>query len=493
MNPIDKKIREKFQNHQPAVDTDALWKEVYPSIKKKRKPYLGFLLIAVLSISATSFFWYINTNNQTISSNIAVQKEISLTNNADDKQTTQANETIERETKALEENVIQASAGKAQVQAQAQIQPQIQKQTNSSLFKSTYKKSIQKNQLAPFANRDILKNEKVKLIQDRSAELSTINNNSATKKSINEEVIPNSLFKEAIKTETLIGKISDPIIKKQPRQIFKSIQLQNENKNLIFDESLLDNIPVASFEEDKTDWFVSPSFGLFLTSRKLQMNEATATEETFRRVAERNEKESQLESSFTELAFGRVLTNNWGVSFGVNYRETNELSENAVQKLDTVLKDDILIEIRNMPNGMQEEIYGSAQVPQTIISQEGRYNKYQSVSAFADVFYRIQTKKIIWQAELGLQQSAWFKAIGHIIDSENSFYDLQEDNEKILANTGGLSIRTGLGVIVPVTNKWSIYAKSRFIKDFNSVLSKENEITQKYQILGISAGAQLAF
>lgn len=307
MNPIDKKIREKFHNHQPAVDTDALWKEVYPSIKKKRKPYLGFLLIAVLSISATSFFWYINTNNETISSNIAVQQEQGLTNNADDKQTAQANETIVRETKILAENVIHANAGKAQVQAQAQIQPQIKKQTNSSQFRSTDKKSIQKAQVAPFANKDILKNEKIKLIQDRSAELSTINNNSATKKSINEEAIPNSLFKEVIKTETLIGKISDPIIKKQPRQIFKSIQLQKENKNLIFDDTLLDNIPVASFEEDKTDWFVSPSFGLFLTSRKLQTNEATATEETLRRVAERNEKESQLETSFTELAFGRVL------------------------------------------------------------------------------------------------------------------------------------------------------------------------------------------
>lgn len=483
MNPIDKKIREKFQNHQSVVDTDALWKEVYPSIKKKRKPYLGFLLIAVLSISATSFLWYINTNKKTVSSNVVIQKEQHPQNNLIEDQTIQASEKNERGEKDLQENVIQSKIDKTKTQAQ----------TNSIQIKNTDKKRPQKVQLRQTEYVNFQNNEIPKLHKIQSAEMPRINSNKTIKKSINEEAIPNSLLKEVIKIEALTGSSLDPVINKQPRQNIKSLQLQKEYKSLIHDDALLDKIPVATVEHDKADWFLSPSFGLFLTSRKLQTNEAIATEETLGRIAERNAKESQLESTLAEIAIGRNIKNNWGVSFGVNYRETNELSENTVQRLDTVLKDDILIEIRNMPNGMQEEIYGSAQVPQTIISQEGRYSKYQSVSAFADVFYRFQTKKIIWQAEMGFQQSVWFKAKGHNIDRENAFYDLQEDHEKILANTGGLSIRTGLGVIVPVTNKWSIHAKTRFIKDISSVLSKENEINQKYQIMGISAGAQWAF
>ncbi len=481
MNPIDKKIREKFQNHQTTVDTDALWKEVYPSIKKKRKPYLGFLLIAVLSISATSFIWYINTNIDAHSSKDIIQQNTQASNNLIEEPTAQIFETNKNEKEEVQGQVEETKLEKTIETTSLQ-----QQKTRDNILK----KHVQRTEVI---KEQVYSKEEEKDHKSFSKYSAPTTNNRLTKKREREEVIPNKPIIEALKAETIVASLKQAKTKNQPRQNFKSPQLQKENKSVVFESTLWENIPEVSVEEARADWFINPSFGLFLTSRKLQSNVANSSEITALKIAERNEKESQLESAIAELAIGRKINDKWGASFGLNYRESNELSKNAIQTLDTVLKDDILIEIRNMPNGMQEEIYGSAQVPQTIISQEGRYTKYQSVSAFADLFYRFQTKKINWQAELGLQQSVWLGARGHIIDGEAAFYDLTEDSENKLANNGGLSLRTGLGVLIPIDNKWSFHAKARFIKDFNSLLSMEYEIIQKYQLLGISVGAQLAF
>ena len=486
MNPIDKKIREKFHNQQTAVDTDALWKEVYPSIKKKRKPYLGFLLIACLSIIATSIFWQLNKSQNSLIEDTYSYNNTQHQNKKHESLATLNVKDLEIETtdkmpqKVLEETFVHTP----------KVQTKISEKTNKSKIKG----AIKTNELIATYSENTTANNSFKTKTPVKANRLSAINNVNTKNTINSKSISGALIlsdKEDVRIQKsiLAEEHKSLRIEKATRQKINSEQLQKIHSVLLFEHDMLSQRPKLALEKEKRNWFINPSLGLYFTNRKLSTSESRLEEQ----IIERNNKESQLETVMASLAVGTEINKHWGVAFGANYRATNELAENNIQIQDTVTKENILIEIRNTPSGMQEEIYGSAEVPQIIIKEEGRYSTYQSVSAFADVFYRFHTKKILWQAQVGLQQSILLKAKGHIIDQAKGFYNIQNDLDNYLAKTGGLSFRTSLGVVLPINESWSINANTQFIKDFNSLFSKQTEIIQKYQILGINAGVQLAF
>jgi len=404
MNPIDKKIREKFQNHQPTVDTDALWKEVYPSIRKKKKPYMGFMLIATLCILGSSFLWY-NYTMQSKHTTESIKEQAHIYIDAlNQEKKTQEQKTIQSEVKT---ELINNKYDNTNTLNTLTKQNQELNKASNKLKKATKVISSERSTQNPKENR--IPNE---IFSKRNHSIDV--ENISYKEAVPNTTLNRNIASDKTKTTFVDNTLKSQIRKGEQFSILESLKI----KSLQIEEKSFDGLGKSNTEKNKNTWFINPSIGLYYTGRNLLAENRNLDA----LIAERNQKESQLETVISEIALGRAINNKWGISFGANYRVASELAENTVQSQDTVLKDNIVIEVRNMPDGSKQEIIGSAQVPQTIISEEGKYAKFQSVSVFADAYYRFNTKRFIWQAELGIQQSMLLSASGHIVHKNINYW-----------------------------------------------------------------------
>ncbi len=231
---------------------------------------------------------------------------------------------------------------------------------------------------------------------------------------------------------------------------------------------------------------VTISGGYFLANRKFDLTDNVLMNE----FNQRNTTEKALDGYRFSIMYSKRLYKNVHFSLGLAYQSVSESNE----YLDTsyqIVQKTVLIERIHTENGI-EDITKQIPVTQTTISQNLRYNSFQSWAIPIQVSMDWKKRRMGFELGVGADFVFSKSTSGNIFYNDN-YYNLSQDNDRILNNDSALFFNFSGGLSYDVTDRLCTLLKARAIISMSDIYNESYGIKHKQNLYGVDMGFRYKF
>jgi len=331
------KFSDKFKNYQSGMDIDAAWQQLeekrYPK-EDRRRFFLPYFLLLGMALFILFFGTYISSknNNHTVQTNSNINEVIvnSSTTSIQDKETAQP----------------------------------IQKNSNNTIT------SNQMNDIKDNNNIFDTKNSKTATIPITPKNSSPLQqshsmfNNIALNHSVHsnfnntDKQYPTNEMKAigSVEVSNLSRDLFFSEIKSLPS--LNLLATSNENANELLSGHRIDLVDILPTHDLSSSFWIGLSGGYGKASKSLEATDNTQTT----LVQLRNQAEDPLDVFYVDLFFQKKLSQKFFLKSGIGFSQRTDFFSDSYVLNYTEIDDNYLIEIRQLPDGTQEDIYGPAEI-----------------------------------------------------------------------------------------------------------------------------------
>ena len=467
---FEKYARDQFDGHELEVDTENLWANVYPHVKKekKRRNIIWFFLFGILSgIAILSLFNY--QQNTSTSKNLAetlAQKQNSIQNNLNNQSTALPIDTTTPTTAPTETNVNKYFKNET-------------KTKNST--------SIIKLKNTPPTTPSIPSITKPQNIKDK-IEISK-NYIKETSNSKQKNRVEKAPFTPAVAISPI--NTLQPVITNQKMKPVLIIQQNDDDNN--DDDDKKDNKKNDESEQKKIRKNRKLSLGVYGGISKSTNN--FSSKDTIGSIYQfqRNTSEKQLETIHLGIDFTMYTKQNFYLRSGLEYTRIGSVFNNNTSFIATDSIEGIKEIIVNMVTGERDTIMGTIAQTTTTEFVKKHYNYVHLIDIPIIVGYQWEYEPWSIGIEGGIYANISAKHTGEISSPTNeAFYDLAKDENNWFKTNIGIQPFIGLNASYNLSENLQIHLSPGF--RFNAVFSTDKNLLQaKQALLGLKTGVRYTF
>lgn len=437
LNNFEKHLAEKINEYPSTLDTNALWATLESDLDKKKKRRFIFLTSFLLLVIGGITLYQFQTKQNQLLSTISATEAI----NAPIHETTSA---VENTSKGENTSSINDSeTGGISQQYKTRKTVQTTKKDNNSIADYT---------AHSIANTAAINSQPISIITSSKTTLENSNTQVLRQKNIEKTTLLDLLKIDFLKKENNLG-------------VLKTLPEINPIKNWSL--------------------YISSTFGIFYTDRKIaQKNEDASILKDLR-----NSSEKSLESLNLGVGIELKNKNNFFLTSGLNFNQITEQFDNQSSEFTTE-NIQIVTEINYLRSGVREEIMGTYEQPQEIISTIKVYNTLRWMEFNVGGGYYFTKKRLNLGVGGGLLWGAMLNAEGKILKAENNIIEIENQNPSIYKNN------LGLGAFANLEARYSLKPRLRLSAQFgykympSSFTKEDYPLDIKYQWWGTTVGLQ---
>ena len=447
--------REQINSQETEVDTEALWNDIYPHVKKdkkSRKPFLIFFLGLFVGLTAFGVFYF----NQDTNEEVAIPKaDLKL---IDEIQPTAMNQFLNKEAviSAPSVNLLTLDEVEANTAATNKVLAGTGTSNGDYLDTNNSNTASKKEVQLPYPSTIISRNQ-------------------------NDVKIPSLVIKK--QTSSIVSFLHTSI--KQPVSNHKK-GLKMPELTIAFNETLENEPKNTSSSSSK---FKLGLYGGY--SKSIYNLEAkNVADENYASL--RNDSEEQLETLHLGLSATIQTKRNFHLRTGLEYtRIASLLRRNAnTTSIDTIpgIKE---IQINGL-TGDTTLVEGSILRTTTFSYIKKSYNYFHLVDVPVIIGYNFDQGDWSFDIEAGIYVNLFVKAEGDILLADESFYNKESDSKEWYKTNLGISPYLGFNAAYQISDRTQVYVSPGF--RFNSIFSTEpNPLKEERALLGIRAGIMIGF
>jgi len=483
MTKLEKELRDQVQAQEEFIDTELLWANVEPHLKKKRRrilPILFFLGAIAIGILSTYYIGAKTTN------------------------------AISESKKELVEI---PSIKKASIPVTAEVQESNiiieQSNSNSEIVNGTTEYKLASNELittksATSKNKgDDLANQEIESINTKSIprnqtlqeqnELLEESSRSTYTKIISSDK-SNIIVKEQSPSQ-LKSKASLSIAQRPSRDL-NSLYSISKIENIISPLPYINSLPIlnskyshAVLVEQQTslEYFVAGGLSTSPTNISSQSSEWDS------HFLNRSKNETNLMSWHIRTGVRKQLSNNWSIKAGILLNKINRRSTTTLVINESIQLENVIIEKIIGPQGV-EDVYGTIEVNQTTTKEVQRI----STSMAIDLNLSLQREfRIAPHASLVLgpmlTYNLSYNQKGNIHPIDNKEYNLELDENNWFKSNLGLSLGLETGLRYRIANNMILETNIIVDHKLQGINNSNYGITDKRHAIHIGIGLTQSF
>ena len=499
-NSFEKDMKDSFHQYEPNLNTDEIWENIEPKLKKKKKRrfffWLWFGILGVISTIAILVF-FPKKNNVEIDGlkieniseyNNNQPNETTLTNNTQDleevlsqqdkvEQTTQA-ATVEQKTKQREKTSI------------VNVNPFDNRQEEVVFESSSVSTSIQ--QTPPLSNSATIEN---KLINLTMVDEASVNANTTTEATI---VLENPKENEAVEeeeeqsvrsekpSETLL--LAEEKKKTQKEKTSKQKSEKSEKNKKSKKKVTRKKRPKWHYESQFT---IAPILPIKAMSANPDVSFASQTLDL------RREKEKQLEAFGFKGSLVFQHRKGFLLTGGIEYQQLNERFKNQ-ETVTEIIQEVVTLTVTENQN---EEIINSTSGPlyvtQTTTVNQRIANNYRFINIPIGVGMAWTKRKQHYKLVGGLDYNLFFRFKGALIrnyDGEQSTEIFKKNDHNSSSYNSIFKDRVGFGLWIageyhrPINNKLSWILAPKIQIPFSTISQDLTGVNQRYYRISLETG-----
>ena len=434
MDAFDKHIKSLFDNHELPVDTQEMWQNVEPKLKKGKFPgRLLFLLLLLISIPVTFIF---------LTSPGQYPEQTSLQNKSD------KNSYFGRKGQLINSNT------KADTQQTKKI---------------TYGLKEKQNNYFSFSENSIQKDPNTQLIQV--------------------DHLIRSVKENDVKAESKVNTFSSDRFEKRPRIIYstKKVATNTEIQPVIsLSERLLNGPEKSGFKNNAFKWSVDLFTGFDYAAKILE-----AKTYDYRWYArEREQSENYLEAFNFGFHFNMHHKSGLIGGTGLVYHQIDEIFESSNSRDVETFKEGI-IEIITNADGSSSIVSGQKLIIEHKSWNKKKFNNYGFINIPLFVGYAHNAGT--WQLEIssGVDFNLAFIKHGEIIGKEGFPVSVSNPQNSIYRRLTSVNLNGGIKLLYPLSDRFNVFIEPNFHYNLYSLTQENNPLHQKYFHTGLRIGTRL--
>jgi hypothetical protein len=441
LNKFEKYFADKLDDYPSALDTNTLWVNLESDLEEKKRRRIIIILLTIFvltAISALALYQYKYSQNQDVLSN---------------------EETIESVIASFDES--------------GSLAEKIDKNENKASTESSSINTIKKQKGTQKKDLTIENNTQANSTFINPSFESTISNTSS--KNQTDLIINHPVSYQENKSNPVVSNIQLDEIR---RLSFSNLDILNSK----IQHHPLDVMP--RFRSRKAwDLSVTSNLGVFYTSRKFSQksNEGVILKSL------REGSENTMETTSLGLGIELMNKNNFFLTGGVHLNQMTERFDDQRSEFtsETI---EIITEINYLSNGQREEVFGTFDQSQEIISTTRSYNTFRWMEFNIGAGYLFTTNRWRLGVNGGLLWGALAKSEGKILDAERNILNIESQDPSIYKENLGLGTYANLEARYTLKSRLKLSAQLGYKYMASSFTNDSYPLNINYQWWGATIG-----
>jgi len=491
---FEKYAREQFDGHEVEVDTEMLWTNVYPHVKKEKdnRRVIWFFLFGLLAGIATISLINYNQKNSTDTKDLNEVNQTTINNITEKKHNVEQNNLEQPSTPlSLDATTNQSANPIAKTDHTSTKVKNPNNATNSNTTSTSTAVSTTPPIIATSIDRNIKSEIGIANVTNTKTPTSTKQAPTDTREESSSKIVEIPLVVETpISTNLPLLNILNYIVTSQ-NNVLTIPGLEQELK--LEEESDLDTNGKKLDRPKRSRKNIRLGLGLYggvsRSTRNFSLNDSIG----LNYASERNTSEKRLETLHFGFEVSVHTKNGFYLRSGAEYtRIASVFSTNS-----SLITTDSMVGIReiiiNTVTGQRDSIMGMIPVTTTTEFTKRHYNYIHLIDI--PIITGYQWKYAPWSigVEGGIYANISTKHTGEISSPENdAFYELKKDENQWFKTNIGIQPFMGFHATYHVSNNFQIHFSPGF--RFNTVYStNKNLLKEKHAMLGLRAGIRYIF
>ncbi len=483
---FEKQAQSEFDRYRPEVNTDEVWENIEPHLKKKRKrrPFLFFFWGLGIGLLMVLLWMKFSPDDTVQGSNTAITTLAPepAEANAPEKNSGVANLSTDTETSKI-----------TGVDAKILMQKGVSRNTNSLL--KTAQDQVILNEY----------NDENRPEQQSSNDLTSIQATSSTTK--NPTIEPQTSIPQTLDAIPIEGNQNLTLLPDQKPDSTVNIAFDAETSRTPKETSVQgsekkkkNSTPDAKsktkakkmgrtrpHKRKASKQTLSIHTGLVLPLKVLQPNDRVETNDGL--LANRKASEKTLEAFSVSLHYTYATKKGLLFRGGFDYRRLNEKFLVRYSEKETKIVTGVLTQTVNTSGQVISTTTGPKEVTTTTIYSNVAYNSYQFLNLPLGMGFQKINKKSQWEIAGGMDLNLWFHFNGNLYNAYGEAVALSKSKypDVYKRNTGlGMWASYGYSRNLSRNIRWQLAAKVNL--PFQQITSDQYPLIQKYYTIGLQGG-----
>ncbi len=234
-----------------------------------------------------------------------------------------------------------------------------------------------------------------------------------------------------------------------------------------------------------TPWSVNLRVGIGSTIQDL----STKSDSFLPYQAQRNQSEEQLENLSLEVGLQWTSKQHWYLRSGLGYRQTVDRFSLSNRNTESFTDPEGIVKVTISPDGRRDTTFGTVTGIRTIIFEKTTYNRHRFLEIPIIAGYNFGDGPFSFGVEAGVVPQFLFSVKGEILDTRNSFIDLESVSETKLA----WSLHGAFNINYDLDAAWQVTLSPVFRYQFSNLHQADYPLKVSYHSLGAQLGIRYAW
>lgn len=472
---FEKRAQSEFENFRPEVDTEQIWQNIEPHLKKKKKRRLFILFFWGLGLGLLLFSllkWNLPENNAQAQHAALAAKTIHPPELTQDRNEAPSMQNATENTVSAQRKMPHPSGNSTQPKMTT-IQPlkSIDKMVENSAL-STFSAGKSSPESVAAMEQTIVPNSQTPLQSEATTVLSAqakeipvtapfvATNQNEARSEVNPAEGSQSAKPATLKNGNRTPEKKNPAKAKKPAKI-KPHKRKPSKQTLAVHTGIA--LPIGILKQNN---LVEPNATL---------------------LANRKSSEKSLEALTADLRYAYATKKGLMFLIGMDYKRLNEKFKVSYSEKETKIITGVLTQTVDATGQIVAQTTGTKEVTTTRIYSNIAYNQYQYLNVPIGMGYQRFNKKSQWEITGGLDLSLWFRFKGTHYNAYGTPEVLGTSSNDYKRNAGmGLWASYGYSRNLSRNIRWQLSAKASI--PFSNITSAEYALTQKFYTIGLQGG-----